>query len=89
MKIHLSIFLKTSGILIMLFLCTSCCLNQEKKNFNSNFEFSQSEIIGAKPWTSENFKNNPDDFHFAILGDRGGGASPLGTYERAIFLCPG
>ncbi len=23
-------------------------------------------------------------FQFAILGDRGGGASPLGTYERAV-----
>ena len=48
------------------------------------FKFDQAALPGAKPWTSENFKNNPDNFQFAILGDRGGGASPLGTYERAI-----
>ncbi len=48
------------------------------------FSYDQAEVPGAKPWTSKPFKNDPDNFHFAILGDRGGGASPLGTYERAI-----
>ena len=48
------------------------------------FSFDPAELPGAKPWTSENFKNNPDNFQFAIIGDRGGGANPQGTYERAI-----
>ena len=48
------------------------------------FSFDQAAIPEAKPWTSEEFNNDPDNFQFAILGDRGGGASPLGTYERAI-----
>jgi predicted phosphodiesterase len=41
-------------------------------------------ITKVKPWTSDNFKNNPDNFQFAILGDRGGGANLQGTYKRAI-----
>jgi hypothetical protein len=48
------------------------------------FRFDPAEVRDAKPWTSEDFKNDPYNFQFAILGDRGGGASPLGTYERAI-----
>ncbi|MDB4444620.1 metallophosphoesterase, partial [bacterium] len=37
-----------------------------------------------KPWTSENFKNNPDNFQFAIIGDRTGGANQEGTFEIAM-----
>jgi hypothetical protein len=48
------------------------------------FAFDQAEFPGAKPWTSESFRNDPYNFQFAVLGDRGGGASPLGTYERAV-----
>ena len=48
------------------------------------FEYDQSAIQDAKPWSSEIFKNNPDNFQFAIIGDRGGGANPLGTFERAL-----
>jgi protein tyrosine/serine phosphatase/predicted phosphodiesterase len=48
------------------------------------FSYDPEEIPGSKPWTSAKFKNDPYDFQFAILGDRCGGASPLGTYERAI-----
>ena len=48
------------------------------------FSYDPTEVPQAKPWTTENFKNNPDNFQFAILGDRGGGANPKGTYQRAI-----
>lgn len=48
------------------------------------FSYDAAEFPGAKPWTHERFRNDPAHFHFAILGDRGGGASPSGTYERAI-----
>ena len=57
---------------------------QEEAQQTSVFSFDQAALSGAKPWTSENFLNDPDNFHFAVLGDRGGGASPLGTYERAM-----
>jgi pimeloyl-ACP methyl ester carboxylesterase len=48
------------------------------------FSYDPAEFPEAKPWTSENFKNNPDNFQFAIIGDRGGGANPQGTYQQAI-----
>jgi hypothetical protein len=48
------------------------------------FSYDEAEISKAKPWTSEEFKNNPDNFQFAILGDRGGGASPKGVYAKAM-----
>lgn len=48
------------------------------------FVYDKAEFPGAKPWTSENFNNNPKNFQFAIIGDRGGGANPKGTFERAI-----
>ena len=48
------------------------------------FSYDAAQFPGAKPWTHESFKNDPDHFQFAILGDRGGGARPEGTYERAI-----
>jgi hypothetical protein len=48
------------------------------------FSYDPTEFPDAKPWTSENFQNKPANFQFAILGDRGGGANPQGTYERAM-----
>ncbi len=38
---------------------------------------------GAKPWTNENFKNNPADFQFAIVSDRCGGHRP-GVFPLAM-----
>ena len=37
------------------------------------FTYDTAEIPGAKPWSSENFANDPDNFQFAIIGDRAGG----------------
>jgi len=78
----------TAGIGMLLF--AGCNQNAQPPSASTAaqeapvFIYDQDEIPGAMPWTSENFLNNPDDFRFAILGDRGGGASPLGTYKRAI-----
>ena len=48
------------------------------------FTYDTAEIPGAKPWSSENFANDPDNFQFAIIGDRAGGANPKGTYLKAM-----
>ena len=37
------------------------------------FTYDKAEIPDAKPWSSENFANDPDNFQFAIIGDRAGG----------------
>jgi 3',5'-cyclic AMP phosphodiesterase CpdA len=48
------------------------------------FVYDKAEFTGAKPWTSEVFYNDPNNFQFAIIGDRTGGANPKGTFEKAI-----
>ena len=70
-----------SALLLGLALVAGCGRDAQR---TTAFSYDQAEFPGAKPWASEDFKNDPDNFQFAILGDRGGGASPLGTYERAV-----
>ncbi|UCE88997.1 MAG: metallophosphoesterase [Pseudomonadota bacterium] len=48
------------------------------------FSFDKAAVAEAKPWTSENFANNPREFQFAIIGDRTGGANVQGTFEIAM-----
>ena len=48
------------------------------------FSYDQTAITGAKPWTSEDFENNPEEFQFAIIGDRTGGANVQGTFAIAM-----
>jgi len=40
----------------------------------SEFSYDQQTLPGAKPWTSEEFKDNPQEFQFVMIGDRTGGA---------------
>lgn len=48
------------------------------------FKYDDTSLSVVKPWTSENFKNNPDDFQFAVIGDRTGGSDPQGVFSRAV-----
>ena len=48
------------------------------------FDYDQAELNDAKPWTSEEFFNDPDNFQFAIIGDRTGGANAEGTFKLAM-----
>ena len=48
------------------------------------FTFDQAAMPEAKPWTSKDFKNDPNNFQFVIIGDRTGGANVLGTFKLAM-----
>lgn len=48
------------------------------------FEYDADTVATAKPWTSENFRNDPENFQFAIIGDRTGGANVEGTFDMAM-----
>ena len=48
------------------------------------FSYDSTELTTAKPWTSEDFRNDPRNFQFAIIGDRTGGANVQGTFELAV-----
>jgi len=37
----------------------------------------------TKPWTSEAFKNKPEEFRFAVIGERTGGSNAEGVFQRA------
>jgi len=50
----------------------------------SGFYYDQTQIKDKKPWTMENFRNNPDNFQFAIIGDRTGGANAQHTFNLAM-----
>lgn len=46
-------------------------------------QFAHEHLEGAKPWTSEKFLDDPQEFHFAIIGDLTGGERP-GIYAKAV-----
>jgi len=48
------------------------------------FIYDQTSLTGAKPWTSGDFQNDPDEFQFAIIGDRTGGANVHETFKIAM-----
>lgn len=62
----------------------SGCSTTQSGPSTSAFQYDRTAVPGTKPWTSENFKNNPDNFQFAVIGDRTGGAGPGGIFNRAM-----
>ena len=58
--------------------------NEEVVKEKEIFSYDQSKIVDATPWTSKDFKNNPVNFQFAIIGDRTGGANLEGTFALAM-----
>ena len=71
---------------LIVFSCLTACsrVDTTRSKETPAFVFDQVGFPGAKPWTSEAFNNDPNNFQFAIIGDRTGGANPNGTFERAI-----
>ena len=70
-----------SGIL----LHTGCSTVGRNGGGGAAFHYDRAEVAGAaKPWTSENFRNNPDNFQFVVIGDRTGGANPNETFKLAM-----
>jgi len=60
------------------------CTTAQTGSETSAFYYDQAALPGAKPWTSENFRNNPQNFQFAVIGDRTGGSDPGGIFDRAM-----
>ena len=80
------LLVRSISIIIATIICFSCS-NSITKNENqrsSKFIYEEGKLSAAKPWTSEDFKNNPNNFQFAIIGDRTGGANALGTFAMAM-----
>lgn len=69
-------------ISLMLYGCTNSTQKTEKDV--ALFSYDKEAITDATPWTTENFKNDPENFQFAIIGDRTGAANPEGTFGLAM-----
>ena len=50
----------------------------------AGFSYDKAALPKAKPWSNENFKNNPDNFQFVVIGDRTGGANAEETFQLAV-----
>ena len=48
------------------------------------FMYDDTGLADMKPWTSQKFQNDPNEFQFAIIGDRTGGANVLETFKIAM-----
>ena len=84
MKEYHRFLTQTTLTALIIVLSSSCNLSSQIKDGAGVFSYDSEEIPGPRPWSSENFLDRSENFQFAVLGDRGGGASPLGTYDRAI-----
>ena len=85
MKTAKSIIFKTVTIVIFFLMYVGCDqVKQDSAEKKSPFNYDQSAVSEAKPWTSENFKNSPENFQFVIIGDRTGGANVQGTFAMAM-----
>jgi hypothetical protein len=51
---------------------------------SADFSFDKEALPGAKPWTSADFRADPDNFQFVIIGDRTGGANVEHTFKLAM-----
>ena len=79
------VFSKTSLIVLMITMLFACTQKVQKSNENIYaFEYDEEVLSTVKPWTAKDFKNDPDNFQFAIIGDRTGGANPEGTFKLAV-----
>ena len=62
----------------------SGCSTTKSGSSTDVFSYDQAAISGAKPWTAKEFRNDPENFQFAIIGDRTGGANVQGTFKLAM-----
>jgi len=76
--------MKPRNAIVVLFLCSAvlvgCAAPHAKK---TAAVFSTTIDTERKPWTSEEFVNDPTNFQFAIVSDRTGGAR-AGVFESAV-----
>ena len=61
-----------------------CAKMDQTADTAATFSYDQATLAKAKPWTAKDFQNKPENFQFAIIGDRTGGANAQGTFDLAM-----
>ena len=64
--------MRTAGLIVFLLAALACGA--------ADFQHG---LSGTKPWSGEAFLDDPEEFHFAIIGDRTGGERP-GFFGKAM-----
>ncbi|VGO16652.1 hypothetical protein PDESU_05243 [Pontiella desulfatans] len=60
------------------------CSTPGNTSGTAEFQYDRVALPDVKPWSADNFQNDPDNFQFAIIGDRTGGANAQETFRLAI-----
>jgi len=60
------------------------CQTDAGESARGEFVYDTATFATAQPWTSKAFLGDSDSFHFAIIGDRTGGANALRTFALAM-----
>ena len=70
----------------LVFFLAACAAPQPTSNTREEpgFCYDEAALPGAKPWTSEGFRDESMDLQFVVIGDRTGGANALGTFKIAM-----
>ena len=84
MKQMEDIMTKRISLVILQSLLLGCCMLFSANSIAETFSYDQARLPDAKPWTSMEFQNNPEEFQFVIIGDRTGGANVAGTFALAV-----
>jgi len=77
---------RSVSVFIAAIIFFSCCnsITDNENQKSSTFIYEKAKFSTARPWSSEDFKNNPANFQFVIIGDRTGGANAQGTFALAM-----
>ena len=73
---------KEAILLAGIVLLVGC--RSQKPEGTSVFHFDESAVSEATPWTSVDFNDSSENFRFAVIGDRTGGADHRGIFDRAM-----
>lgn len=74
--------MKPLSFLLLTLVCLTPSIRAQSSP-ETDENFSHSVSTSKKPWTKRAFRNNPNDFQFAIVTDRTGGMRP-GVFPRAV-----
>ena len=71
-------------LLVAIIMLSKVAMGQNNATDSTAFSYDQTRLATAKPWTSQAFQNDPNEFQFVIIGDRTGGANVQGTFKIAV-----
>ena len=69
---------------VVVAMLSNIAMGKDDVPASANFSYDQSRLATAKPWTSQAFQNDCNEFQFVIIGDRTGGANAQGTFNLAV-----